>query len=333
MDISTLKIMDRESVTRIEALRRFEQARRQALLEQMSARLTGRDTRMLPFEAIRSQLRQQNPMYRGVQQIPLDKIVGSVGRYREFTRTFMPLNDELKERWIGVDSLSTSTGWPPITAYQVGDVYFVNDGNHRTSVARQLQMQTIEAHVWQFPDDIHIGPNDSLDDVLIRLGEHGFMDRTNLDKLHPDHNIRLTTPGRYNELLAQIEDLRGKLSQIDNQEMSFAEAVDAWYEMIYLPTVQIIRDSTLLKDFPGRTETDLFVWLSMHRDQLGELYGEYDNLADLAQILADRYREGNIDRIARQFRRLLGDGTLPPLVGLETTIPVEVMPDPVPESV
>ncbi|MCB9007146.1 MAG: hypothetical protein H6656_07255 [Ardenticatenaceae bacterium] len=38
-------------------------------------------------------------------------------------------------------------------------------------------------------------------------------------------------------------------------------------------------------------EADLFVWLSQHRDRLQERYGEYENLADLAQFLADEYRE------------------------------------------
>lgn len=309
-------MIDPEHETRVGALHRFEEARRRATWEKISATLTGRDNRLLPFEAIRSELRQQNSMYQGLQQIPLEKIVGSVGRYREFTRTFLPLNDKLQERWIGVDALATSTGWPPITVYKVGDVYFVNDGNHRTSVARQMQLKTVEAHVWEFPADVQIGPDDNLDDVLIRLGEQRFLEKTGLNAIHPDHQIRFTTPGRYNELLAQIEDLRGKLSLIDETDMSYEEAVEAWYEMIYLPTVQIIRDSTLLQDFPGRTEADLFVWLSMHRDQLGDLYGAYENLTDLAQMLADRYREGGIDKLARQFMRLLGQEVLPPLAGV-----------------
>jgi hypothetical protein len=87
--------------------------------------------------------------------------------------------------------------------------------------------------------------------------------------------------------------------------------------MIYLPTVQIIRDTTLLQDFPGRTEADLFAWLSLHSDQLSHVYGEYDNLATLAQTLADRYKAGSIDKLARQVLRLFGQETLPPLAGME----------------
>ncbi len=295
------------------AMQRFDSARKKAFLDKMAASLTGRPTEMLPFDAIRSELRQQNPFYRGIQEIPVDLIVGSVGRYREFTRRFLPLSDSLRERWVGVDSLASTTGWPPIDAYLVGGVYFANDGNHRVSVARQLGIPTIEAHVREYPVDVQIGPDDSLDEALIRLGERNFMDKTGLEKMVPDHRIQFTSPGRYRELLAQIHNLRQILSVIDEAEMSFDDAVAAWYEMIYLPTVQIIRDSTLLADFPGRTEADLFVWLSLHRDKLKTVYGDYANLTDLAGILANKYKEGSIDKMARQVRRLLGLDDLPPL--------------------
>lgn len=306
--------------SRISARLRFDKARKQAFYDKVSAFLTGRPTEMLPFDMIRAELRQQNPFYQGVQEIPVDLIVGSVGRYREFTRRFLPLTDSLRERWIGVDNLAATTGWPPIDAYLVGGVYFANDGNHRVSVARQLDIPTIEAHVWEYPADVQIGPDDPLDDVLIRLGEQNFMDKTRLGELIPDHNIRFTSPNRYRELLAQIHNLRQTLNIIDETEIPYTEAVTAWHEMIYLPTTQIIHDSTLLEDFPGRTEADLFVWLSLYRDNLEAVYGDYGNLADLARILADKYKEGNVDKMARQVRSLLGRDELPPLANLSSDV-------------
>ncbi len=295
---------------------RFDSARKKAFFDKVTARLTGRPTEMLPFDIIRAELRQQNPFYRGVQEIPVDLIVGSVGRYREFTRRFLPLTDSLRERWIGIDNLASSAGWPPIDAYKIGGVYFANDGNHRVSVARQMEIPTIEAHVWEYPAEVQIGPNDKLDDILIRLGERNFMAKTELDQQIAHHNIRFTSPGRYRELLAQIQSLQHTLSIIDEADVPYQEAVAAWYEMVYLPTVQIIHDSTLLDDFPGRTEADLFIWLSLYRDNLETVYGNYENLADLAQILADKYKEGSIDKMARQVRSLLGQDELPPLTDL-----------------
>jgi len=304
--------MDEMTNTRAEGVRHFGKARWQATLTQLTARFTGRDMRLLPFDAIRSELRWQNPLYKGVQEIPLTAVVGSVGRYREFNRQFLPLSDSLKERWVQVDTLSTTAGWPPIEVYQVGNVYFVRDGNHRVSVARHMQIPTIEAHVWEYPQEVEIDPESDLDQIFIQLGERTFMQQTGLDSLIPDHTIQFTSPGRYTELLMQIADLRQKLAVIDGQEMPYPEAVIAWYEMIYLPTVQIIHDSNLLADFPGRTQADLFVWLSKYRSGLAES-GEYDNLAELAQLLAERYREGGFSRLTRQMRRLLGSAELPPL--------------------
>jgi hypothetical protein len=292
---------------------RFEQARRQATREQMSARLTGKDINLLPFEAIRAELQQQNPAYRGLFEVPLNAIVGSVGRYKSFTRKFLPLTNNLQERWVAVDALAAHQGWPPVELYQIGNIYFVKDGNHRVSVARQLGQNVIEAHVMAYPVELTIDPTDNLDHIFIQLGEQNFMAKTGLAERFPDHHIQFTTPGRYTELLAQIHDLRQILAQIDGETMEWETAVAAWYEMVYLPTIQIIGDSTLLADFPGRTEADLFVWLSQHRERLQERYGQHENLADLAQFLADEYREAGLPRLTRQVRRLLGANSLPPL--------------------
>ena len=309
---------------KLHARQRFEQARRQASRAQMAARLTGEDINLLPFEAIRTNLQQQNPFYRGIIEVPLDAIVGSVGRYKTFTRKFLPLTNSVQDRWVAVDALAVQTGWPPIELYQVGNIYFVKDGNHRVSVARHLKLDSLEAHVMAYPVDFEIDPTDDLDHIFIQLGKQNFIAKTGLAARFPDHNIHFTSPGRYTELLAQIHDLQQILAQIDGEEMSWETAVDAWYEMIYLPTVQIIQDSTLLADFPGRTEADLFAWLSKHRERLQERYGAYENLADLAQFLANEYREAGLPRLTRQVRRLLGANSLAPLeevANLDETLP------------
>ncbi|MBK9054186.1 MAG: hypothetical protein IPL78_25720 [Chloroflexi bacterium] len=177
-------------------------------------------------------------------------------------------------------------------------------------------MDTIEAHVWEFPTYVEIGPDDSIEAVLIHLGEERFMAETGLNDRFPEHGLRFTTPGHYTDLLAQIEELRDKLRHIDEEDIPYEKAAELWYELIYLPTVHIIRDSTLLDDFPGRTEGDMFVWMLTHQDQLSEAYGEFANLADLAALLAERYREGSLEKVTRRLRGLLGFESLPPLEGM-----------------
>lgn len=301
------------TLLRHQAVDSFAQARRRAQIAQWLARFTGRDERLLPFDEVRAQLKLQNPFYRGVQQIRLDQIAGSVGRYKDFTRRFLPLKDNLFERWMRVEVLASAGGWPPIEVYQVGDVFFVKDGNHRVAVARQMDLATIEAHVWEFPVEVPVGPEDGLDAVLIRFGEQNFLALTRLAELYPEHGIRFTTPGRYTELLAQIAEMQGTLKIIDGHDASYAEAVQAWYELIYLPVIQIIHESPLMAEFPGRTEADLYVWLSIMRKQLGEVYGDDASLADLARALAADFKEDVLARQVRRVRRLLGQEALPEL--------------------
>lgn len=297
------------------AKKHFEQARRQATREQISAWLAGTEDDLLPFEAIRSQLKSEHPLYEGLHSVPLDTIVGSVGRYKDFTRHFLPRSNSMKDRWVNVEALAADRGWPPIDLYRIGDLYFVKDGNHRVAIAKQMGNDTIEAHVWGYPEELPISPEDSKEEVILRLGERNFFERTGLDVSCPNLKIKFTIPGQYTELLAQIHQLRDQLALIDGEPMSFKEAAVAWYEMTYLPTVQIIRESSLLERFHGRTEADLFVWLSIHRQELSELYGE-GSLADWVEILCEKHKESGLARIIRKVRGLFGGDKRPPLEGM-----------------
>ncbi len=308
--------MNQESFYERQAKKHFEKARRQATREQLSAWLKGNEDTLLPFETIRSQLRSEDALYEGLQQIPLGKIVGSVGRYKDFTRHFLPLSNSMADRWINVEALAVRRGWPPIELYRISDVYFVKDGNHRVAIANQMGNDTIEAHVWGYPEELSISPNDSLGKVMIQLGERNFLERTGMDISCQEHNIQFTIPGQYIELLTQIQELREKLAVIDGEEMPYKDAALAWYEMTYLPTVQIIRESTLLEQFPGRTEADLFVWLANHREELSELYGD-GNLMDWVEILSEQHKEKGLSKIIRKVRGMLGGEELPTLQGVE----------------
>ena len=295
------------------AAEHFHQARSRANRQQWLARFTGRKSDLLPFEDIRALLRQQNPIYQGLQVIDLDQITGSVGRYQDFNRQFLPLTDSLQFRWVQVEALAVTSGWPPIEVYRVGGIYFVRDGNHRVAVARQMEQPTIEAHVWEFPAEIQIGPENSLDEVLNRFEEQRFMADTGLDKFRPDHGISFTSPGRYPELQAQIAEMGNKLAIIDGRVPTDEEVVTAWYDLVYLPTVQIIREANLLAAFPGRTVADLFVWLSVHRQELNRRFGTHDHLSDLTSSLVEQYSEHGMKLLWRKLGQRLGYRTLPDL--------------------
>ena len=291
----------------------FQRARRRARRAELNARLRGRGNRLLPFDEIRAELRAQNPLYEGIRQIPLADIIGSVGRYNDFTREFLPLTESMRERWVNLHMLSSAQGWPPIELYQIGNAYFVRDGNHRVAVAHEIGMTSIEAKVWAFPDELELDASETLDDVLIELGAKRFEERTKLNELFPDHGIAFTAPGRYSELYTQIKDIQEKIGRIDGESISYEDAVPIWYEIVYLPTIQIIIDEDLVSSFPGRTIADLYVWLSIHRTQLGERYGEFANVSELTASLAERYKQTGFDKMARQVRNMFGAQELPPL--------------------
>lgn len=305
---------DKDVFARRQAEYHFRRARRQARRDQIASWLSGRgDESLLPFEAVRSALRDQDPCCQGIRQVPLDHIVGSVARYHDFTRQFLPLKESMRERWVDVQSYAVRHGWPPIELYKVGEVYFVSDGNHRVAIARQMGYDTIEAYVWEFPAQAEIRPGESLDEVLMALEEEQFMHQTGLDLRYPHHGIHFTTPGGYREMLAQIARLQQKLTLIDEGECPYAEAVDAWYEMTYLPAVQIIREASILDSFPGRTEADLFIWLSRNRAALRAHYGDYENEAELVQWVAEDWQPGHLSRLVQHVLRFFGRAVPTPL--------------------
>jgi hypothetical protein len=251
----------------------FDRARYQAAIEDMLAQLRGQPADLLPFEEVRQKLHLASRSYRGLHEVPLGKIVGSVGRYRDFTRSFLPRCSRLRQRWSRVDRLAAEQGVPPIELYQVGDCYFVLDGNHRVSVARQAQAPAIEAHVWEYQTRIPLHPDTTIDDLLIKEEYMEFLEHTRLDQSRSDQNIAFTIPGGYRELEYQITLYQDALSQIDGRPFGYEEAATYWYDMIYTAVVQIIEQQDVLKDFPGRTQADLFVWVVRHQRELSEAYG------------------------------------------------------------
>ena len=241
-------------------------ARLRADLERIKARLTGKSADLLPFDEIQQKLKPVGTKYKGLMDIPLDSIVGSVGRYADFTRSFLPRHDSDIDRWSKIEMAATSlTGLPPITAYQIGEAYFVLDGNHRVSVARNLNAPYIEGYVTEIQTKVPLSP-DVQPDELIHMAEYAeFLEKTGLDNLQPEANLSVTAPGRYQLLTEQIEQHYHTLTQQQGREFSYPEAVNDWYNEVYLPIVRVIRGQNILKEFPGRTETDLYVWISQHR--------------------------------------------------------------------
>jgi hypothetical protein len=248
-----------------ESAQEFSSARQKAFIEEWFSAFTGRHADLLSFEEVKQNLRLQDSSYKGLQVIELDKIVGSVGRYRDFTRSFLPKDDKMGDRWRRVDEIAHTEGYPPIEVFQVGEVYFVRDGNHRVSVAKSHDAKTIEAYVTEYATNVPINKDDDPDDMLLKMERTRFFERTQLNKIRPGNGIELTEPGRYRYMREHISFHRYIKETECHCEIPYEEAVASWFDNVYMPIVRLIRQSNILHDFPGRTEADLYTWLIKHR--------------------------------------------------------------------
>ncbi|HLF89340.1 MAG TPA: ParB N-terminal domain-containing protein, partial [Anaerolineales bacterium] len=246
----------------------FRSARRRAALEAVMARVTGKSADLLAFDEVVEMLKGENTIVRGLREIPLDAIVGSVGRYTDFSRSFLPRDDRDAERWARVQTSINQRGMDPIEVYQIGEAYFVLDGNHRVSIARSRGYETIQAHVTEIQTRVPLSPNDQPDD-LIRKAEYAtFLEATRLDEVRPQADLSVTVPGSYRLLLRQIAEIRNQMRKTQGIEIPWSFAAARWYDKTYIPIVQVIREKGLPHDFPNRTETDLYVWFNRRRDEL-----------------------------------------------------------------
>ncbi len=261
-----------------------------------------RPSLLIPFDLVKDKLRLRESHYRGMQTVEIDRIVGSLNRYHDFNRAFLPLSStpEGMERLQRLTrALEKGEILPPVRLYKVGDVYFVEDGHHRVAAARRQGAKEIDAEVIEFDSNIPLEPGVTTRDILIKAEYADFLERTHLDKLRPEQRIEFSEPGRYRVLLEHIDVHRYFLGLEKKREIPYEEAVVSWYDNVYKPLVETFRRLGILKRFPGRTEADLYVWLSRHLYYLRERYGPDVDLEKAVLDYANRYRLGWLARMVR----------------------------------
>ena len=253
----------------------FSRARFKAFLNRAFAAISGQPTTLLSYDEIKQSLHIGGPIYRGVHTVRVDQIVGSLNRYHEFDRAFLPADDQLAARWQNIDSaFYQDISLPPVVLYKVGQVYFVVDGHHRVSVARQQGQEFIEAEVRECSTKVNITPDLKTEDLKILHEKVHFLERTRLDDLRPKAKIRLTIPDGFDRMLEHIAVHRYFMGLDLKRDISEEEAITHWYDTVYFPIVKMIRQSKILKDFPGKTEGDLYLWVLDHQRYLADEEGQ-----------------------------------------------------------
>lgn len=265
-----------EKMQILEGMSAFNSARIRAFWSEVFSLIRGKPVELLSFEEVRARLRLREESYMGLQDVPLDKIVGSVGRYREFTRSFLPKTNTMRERWSRVYAQTTGLmGLPPIELYKIGDVFFVRDGNHRVSVARQMGAGTIQAHVTELPTSITVHPGMSDEELEDAALYAEFLDLTRLTYSRPHHQlIRLSEPSRYADLLGHINLQRAVMEEIEKRPVPIEEASAKWYDEVYRPAVTLIRKYNILDQDSKRTEADVYLWMIDHMREVRQQAGE-----------------------------------------------------------
>lgn len=285
----------------------FARARRKAQFNIFLSNLQMKQSDLLSLYDVKELLKPKTENYIGVKPIKISQIIGSEGRYQDFSSTFLPKKELLRGRWQSIDRAHMQyVELPPISVFKIGDAYFVRDGNHRVSVAKMRGIEYVDASIVELGTEISPSPGMSmkqLKKLVIEYERKRFFDEYSISDDHPLSSISYTAPGRYTEMLHHIEVHKYFINQDKSVEILFRDAADAWYLHVYLPIMEDIREKNILSRFPGRTEGDLYMWVVRHWEELKEKYGENLSVEHAARDLVEKYGLGFWGKVRFSFDR------------------------------
>jgi len=197
---------------------------------------------------------------RGTLMVPLDKIVGSVGRYHDFDNQFKThSSNNIDERLKGIiNAMRDGKDMPPIALYQIKEDFFILDGHHRFRAAVELGRPDVRSRI------VELLPSKNTLENKLYIEKTHFRDKAGLP-----NSIDLTEPGQLKHLEWQVGEHQKFLRKEKEQDISFQQAATDWYKTIYRPLATLIDNSKLVNSFPGRTVDDLYLYISIHQWEIG----------------------------------------------------------------
>lgn len=278
---------------RVDAQHDFLRARRRAVLSQLAARLRGEpdDIRVvLPYEEVIDALGFVSERPAGPAVVPLDAIVGTVDRGRDFDRSFRPTSARVRSRWEHIAAaMRRGEPMPPVDLVRIGEIYFVRDGHHRVSVARALGYRDVDAFVTDVITRVGARHTITLADLPTKSHERVFFERVPL----PDNargEIVLTDQWDYGRLAEAVEAWGFRTSQERGEPISRAETAFLWLENEYRPVVAMLREADLIGD---RTPTEAYMRVSAERYRLQRtLHWDEKAIRRLAKDASRKGRRG-----------------------------------------
>ena len=258
------------------ALEDFHRLRSKAALDRFWAGIRGESLDLLAYDEVSSKLRAVSQTNLGLQEVALKNIIGSVNRTSDFDRNFRPLSDGDSTRWADVKAAMTSpftAGVPPVTLYKIGEAYFVMDGNHRISIAKEMGLDSVEAYVTEVKTKVSLSSSFTLEELAEKAALADFLEDTHLDRILPSVELSLNRIEYYPLLKEHIVVHQYYMGIDHKREVSFDEAAVDWYDHVYSPVVRIIEESGLRYEFPELTITDLYLWVLDKQQALLDKYG------------------------------------------------------------
>jgi hypothetical protein len=284
----------------------FSRQRTRASFMRILALLKAQNDEMLSLGDVRALVRPTTETYRGMKVIPIERIVGSEGRFKDFNRAFLPRHDAMAKRWISVDVAHyRSVELPPIKVFEVGGVYFVRDGNHRVSVAKSRGAEFIDAEVISLASEVKLTPAMGMEELkraVIDFEKRRFLATTKLHAQRPQACLEFSEVGRYDELLAHIREHKWYINLKKTEEIPFEQAAVSWYDTVYEPIARIIREGGLLARFAAATEADLYVYVGRHWSELVKQYGPLFTLEEAAEDLTVQARRSRLPLAVQALR-------------------------------
>ena len=239
---------------------------------------------VLPYDEVVGALGQVGSQSLGLKTIPLDSIVGSVDRHREFDRSFHPASSQVRSRWERIaEARRRGEPMPPIDVIRIGDAHFVRDGHHRVSVAKAQGDDVIDAYVTEVLTRVGADRSLELSDLPLKSHERLFHERV---PLPPEWRglIKLSDPFDYGSLAEGMEAWGFRVMQHDREFQPRETMARRWIAEEYLPAVALLREAGLLEGYA--TETDAYLALTSQRYRLLQSQEWSDEALD-------RVREGS----------------------------------------
>lgn len=268
-----------------EAENDFIRARNKALFNEIQHFLNPEEAKMISLKAVKKLLKPESETYVGMQVVPISKIIGSEGRYKDFDNQFFPKKSIIKERWEHVDeAIINDIVLPPIKVYELGGLYFVRDGNHRVSVAKAKGVEFIDAEVISLQTEIRLSPVRTLQGMIkqiINYEKRNFYMETSFGDITDYWCLDFTTAGQYEVIYQHILTHKYFINMNKTEEISMEEAIKSWFDTVYMPVVYAIEKSRIMKYFKKNTISELYVFIINFFDDLKKKFGDEIQLDEI----------------------------------------------------